>query len=167
MKVLKARNEGEDQNSRIKQLNSFKGGGGGWTGPCAPGDRKAQNGSSVGLQAVSCCNGYRKSSPESSNKNFRVNYMNMFPLWAKPLSDPAWVRAQCHNTQTWPYLQSKRHRWTKIMSIILKCVQNARNYLSNERFCLKFGRFFAEILKSEYGEISPWSPYWNLRCFQS
>ena len=29
MKVLKARNEGEDQNSRIKQLNSFKGGGGG------------------------------------------------------------------------------------------------------------------------------------------
>ena len=26
MKVLKARNEGEDQNVRIKQLNSFKGG---------------------------------------------------------------------------------------------------------------------------------------------
>ena len=31
-------------------------------------------------------------------------------------------------------------------------------YLSSERFCLKFGRFFAEILKSEYQEILPWSP---------
>ena len=31
-------------------------------------------------------------------------------------------------------------------------------YLSNERFCRKFGRFFAEILKSEYQEILPWSP---------
>ena len=31
-------------------------------------------------------------------------------------------------------------------------------YLSRERFCLKFGRFFAEILKSEYQEILPWSP---------
>ena len=118
------------------------------------------------LYPTSCCNGYRMSSPESSNQNFLANYMNMFLLWAKPLSDPAWVRAQCHDTQTWPYLQSKRHRWTKIPSIILKCVQNARNYLSNEGFCLKFGRFFAEILKSEYEEISPWSPYWNLRCFQ-
>ena len=64
-------------------------------------------------------------------------------------------------------LQSKRHRWTKIPSIIQKCVQKARNYLSNERFCLKLGRFFSEILKSEYEEISPWSPNWNLRCFQS
>ena len=32
---------------------------------------------------------------------------------------------------------------------------------------MKFGRFFAEILKSEYQEMSLWSPYWNLRCFQS
>ena len=27
--------------------------------------------------------------PEISNQNFRANYMNMFLLWAKPLSDPA------------------------------------------------------------------------------
>ena len=33
------------------------------------------------------------------------------------------------------------------------------HYLSSEGFCMKFGRFFAEILKSEYQEISPWSPY--------
>ena len=49
--------------------------------------------------------------------------------------------------------------WKILMSIILKCVQNARNYLSNERFCMKFGLFLAEILKSEYQEISQWSPY--------
>ena len=34
-------------------------------------------------------------------------------------------------------------------------------YLSNERFCLKFGRFFAEILKSEYQEILLWSPIYT------
>ena len=28
-------------------------------------------------------------SPEVSNQNFRANYMNMFLLCAKPLSDPA------------------------------------------------------------------------------
>ena len=28
-------------------------------------------------------------SPEISNQNVRANYMNMFLLWAKPLSDPA------------------------------------------------------------------------------
>ena len=39
------------------------------------------------------------------------------------------------------------------MSIILKCAQNARNYLSNEWLCMKFGLFLAEILKSEYQEI--------------
>ena len=38
-------------------------------------------------------------------------------------------------------------------------VQNARNYLSNKRFCMKFGRFFMEILKSRYQGISPLSPY--------
>ena len=32
-----------------------------------------------------------------------------------------------------------------MLSIILKRVQNARNYLSNERLCMKFGRFFEEI----------------------
>ena len=31
---------------------------------------------------------------------------------------------------------------------------------------MKFGRFFEEILKSEYQEFSPWSLYWNLQCFQ-
>ena len=32
----------------------------------------------------------------------------------------------------------------------MKRVQNARNCLSNEWFCMKFGLFLAEILKSEY-----------------
>ena len=40
-----------------------------------------------------------------------------------------------------------------MLSIILKRVQNARNYLSNERLCMKLGRFFADILKSKYQEI--------------
>ena len=31
----------------------------------------------------------RVSSSEISNQNFRANYMNMFLLWAKPISDPA------------------------------------------------------------------------------
>ena len=38
-------------------------------------------------------------------------------------------------------------------------VQNARNYLSNKRFSMKFGRFFMEILKSGYQKISLLSPY--------
>ena len=55
----------------------------------------------------------------------------------------------------------------RIPSIIPKRVQNVINSLSNERVCMKFGWFFAEILNSEYQEMSLWSPYWNLRCFQS
>ena len=47
----------------------------------------------------------------------------------------------------------------RMPSIILKRIQNVINSLSNERVCMKFGRFFAEILKSEYQEISLWSPY--------
>ena len=50
-----------------------------------------------------------------------------------------------------------------MVSIILKRVQNARNYLSNERLCTKFGRFFAEILISEYQEISRSGPYSKLK----
>ena len=50
-----------------------------------------------------------------------------------------------------------------MLSIILKRVQNARNYLSNERLCTKFGRFFAEILISEYQEISRSGPYSKLK----
>ena len=38
----------------------------------------------------------------------------------------------------------------RIPSIILKRVQNVINYLSNERVCMKFGRLFAEILKSKF-----------------
>ena len=31
-------------------------------------------------------------------------------------------------------------------------IKNGGNYSSNERFCLKIGRFFAEILQGEYKE---------------
>ena len=50
------------------------------------------------------------------------------------------------------HAQKKGGRWTKILSIVLKCVQNGWNYLSNERFCIKFDRFLAEILQSEHHE---------------
>ena len=47
----------------------------------------------------------------------------------------------------------------RMPSIILKRIQDVINSLSNERVCMKFGQFFAEILKSEYQKISLWSPY--------
>ena len=92
--------------------------------------------------------------------------MNMFVLWAKPLSDLAeyGLNVTIHKHDC---IYSQKGTAEQIPSIILKRVQNARNSLSNERVPMKFGRFFAEILKSEYQEISLWSPYWNLRCFQS
>ena len=84
--------------------------------------------------------------------------MNMFVLWAKPLSDLAeyGLNVTIHKHGR---IYSKKGTAERIPSIILKRVQNTRNFLSNERVCMKFGRFFAEILKSEYHEISLWSPY--------
>ena len=53
-------------------------------------------------------------------------------------------------TYTTVFTVKKGGHWTKILSIVLKCVQNGWNYLSNERFCMKFWRFFGEILQSEH-----------------
>ena len=84
--------------------------------------------------------------------------MTMFVLWAKPLSDLAeyGLNVTIHKHDC---IYSQKGTAERIPSIILKRVQNARNSLSNERVPMKFGRFFAEILKSEYQEISLWSPY--------
>ena len=82
----------------------------------------------------------------------------MFVLWAKPLSDLAEyeLNVTLHKHDC---IYSKKGTAERIPSIILKRVQNARNSLSNERVSMKFGRFFAEILKNEYQEISLRSPY--------
>ena len=84
--------------------------------------------------------------------------MNMFVLWAKPLSDLAeyGLNVTIHKHDS---IYSQKGTAERIPSIILKRVKKARNSLSNERVSMKLGRFFAEILKSEYQEISLWSPY--------
>ena len=61
------------------------------------------------------------------------------------------ARANCHDTHTRRYLHKKNPTAER------KCCQfseikNEGNYRSNERFCLKIGRFFAEILQGEYKE---------------
>ena len=50
-------------------------------------------------------------------------------------------------TYTTVFTVKKGGHWTKILSIVLKCVQNGWNYLSNERFCMKFSLALESLLK--------------------
>ena len=45
----------------------------------------------------------------------------------------------------------KTSRCTKILSIVLKCAQNARNYLSNERICMNIRKFSLGVHTEIYG----------------
>ena len=113
------------------------------------------------LELINWCGGRRPSlkepsskSPEISNYIFRANYMTMFffsglsrcqvRLATGSLSRYAYTTV--FTVKNWPLNENT-------VNIVLKCVQNARNYLSNERFCVKFGRFFSDTLQSEYQEI--------------
>ena len=74
----------------------------------------------------------------------------MFFQWLQPLTNQALhgliVTIHIHDGIN----IKKPNRRTKILSI--SEVKNGGNYRSNERFCLKIGRFFAEILQGEYKE---------------
>ena len=76
--------------------------------------------------------------------------MMMFFLWFRPLSNPAWygliVTIHIHDS-----IYSKK-KWPLNENTVI-CSEMCSNYLSNEKFCVKFGRFFAETLQSEYQEI--------------
>ena len=61
------------------------------------------------------------------------------------------ARANCHGTHTRRYLLKKNPTAERKYCQFSE-IRNEESYLSNEKFCLKFGRFFAEILQGKYKE---------------